>query len=114
LTTVYFLGHTGDSLIMAGFGMGHVIMGACCMAFCFGLNGTLESKVSQAYGDKSYGECGLWLNRGRLISTLIMVPVSILFNSSGFMLRAIGQDERLAGYAHEFVTWMIPGAWAMV
>ena len=32
--------------IMAGIGMGNVLIGAFCMAFCFGLNGTLESKVS--------------------------------------------------------------------
>ena len=46
MTTVYFIGHIGDSQAMAGVGMGNVLIGAFCIAFSFGLNGTLESKVS--------------------------------------------------------------------
>ena len=75
---------------MAGVGMGYVMVGAFCMAFCFGLNGTLESKVSQAFGDGKYRECGLWLNRGRIINTLVMIPVLVLFLSTAFLLKLIG------------------------
>jgi Na+-driven multidrug efflux pump len=46
LTNVYFIGHIHDQVAMAGIGMGHSLIGAFCMAFSFGLNGTLESKVS--------------------------------------------------------------------
>lgn len=54
LTSVYFIGHIGDSLAMASVGLGQVLLGTFCMAFCFGLNGTLEGKVSKAYGDRNY------------------------------------------------------------
>ena len=50
LTSTYFIGHIHDKVAMAAIGMGYVIIGSFCMAFCFGLNGTLESKVSQAFG----------------------------------------------------------------
>ena len=93
MTMFYFVGQIGDSIVMAGIGMGYIIMSACSTAFCFGMNGTLENKVSQAFGDKSYEECGLWLNRGRLICTVIMIPVSFLFINSHHLLKAIGQDE---------------------
>ena len=46
LTTMYFIGHNTNSVTMAGMGMGHVVYNACSVAFCFGLNGTLESKCS--------------------------------------------------------------------
>ena len=46
MTMFYFVGHIGDSIVMAGIGMGYIIMSACCTAFCYGMNGTLESKVS--------------------------------------------------------------------
>ena len=48
---------------MAGVGMGNALIGSFCMAFCYGLNGTLESKISQAFGAEDYDECGHWLNR---------------------------------------------------
>jgi Na+-driven multidrug efflux pump len=46
LTSLYFMGHVGDSEAMAGVGMGNALIGSFCMAFCYGLNGTLESKIS--------------------------------------------------------------------
>ena len=70
--------------------MGNALIGSFCMAFCYGLNGTLESKISQAFGAEDYDECGHWLNRSRIINTLIMIPISILFMSSGYLLKLIG------------------------
>jgi multidrug resistance protein, MATE family len=90
--TVYFIGHYCSKEIMAGVGMGNVIVGSFCMAFCFGLNGTLESKVSQSYGAENYEMCGVWLNRGRMINTVLMVPILFLFLSSQFFLESIGID----------------------
>lgn len=91
LTSVWFIGHLGNTEIMAGVGMGYVMVGTFCIAFCFGLNGTLESKVSQAYGNEHYKECGQWLNKGRVINTLVMLPILILFCSTSFLLKLIGQ-----------------------
>ena len=110
---MYFIGHIGDSKAMAGVGMGNVLVGMFAMAFSWGLNGTLESKVSQCYGAKEYRMCGVWLNRGRAINSLLMVPMSILFLSSGRFLKAIGQDAEVADNACRFCSILIPGVWAM-
>ena len=71
---------------MSSVGMGNILIGTFCMAFCFGLNGTLESKVSQAFGSGDYEMCGIWLNRGRMINTFLMVPIGVLFMFSGSIL----------------------------
>ena len=92
--------------------MGNVMISAFCMAFCFGLNGTLESKISQAYGAHNYGMCGVWLNRGRIIATLLMIPIAFLFFSSFNMIMAIGIGEELALNAKYYCTMMLPGLWA--
>mmetsp|Transcript_2578 Transcript_2578/g.4318 ORF Transcript_2578/g.4318 Transcript_2578/m.4318 type:complete len:348 (-) Transcript_2578:98-1141(-) len=42
-----------------------------------------------------------------------MVPVALLFLSSGKLMKAIGQDERVSDSACQFVSLMIPGVWAM-
>lgn len=94
--------------------MGNVLIGALCMAFCFGLNGTLESKVSQAFGSNDHQMCGVWLNRGRMINSCLMIPLSILFLSSGYLLKAVGQDPEISDMACLFTSLMIPGTWAMV
>ena len=86
MTTVFFIGHHTNAQMIAGAGLGHVLNGALCMAFCFGMNGTLESKVSQAFGAKNYEMCGLWLKRGRTINSCLMLPISILFFNSSRML----------------------------
>ena len=68
ITTIVFVGHNCSEVTMAGMGMGQVLVGAFCFAFCQGLNGTLESKVSQSYGAQNFEMCGVWLNRGRAIN----------------------------------------------
>ena len=93
LASVFFIGHNCDSLNMAAIGMGNVLIGMFCMAFCFGLNGTLESKVSMAYGSKDYEMCALWLNRGRMINTFLMLPIAVLFFQSGNILKSTEQVQ---------------------
>jgi MATE family multidrug resistance protein len=59
----------------------------------FGLNGALETLVSQAYGAKDLRLCGIYLNRGRFINTLVFLfPISLCFLFSGKALKAFGQD----------------------
>jgi Na+-driven multidrug efflux pump len=109
---MYFIGHNSSSVTMAGMGMGHVCYSACSVAFCFGLNGTLESKCSQAYGSQNYEQCGVWLNRGRTINTFLMIPISILFCMTKYLLISIGQNEVMAEDARYFCILMIPACWA--
>jgi MATE family multidrug resistance protein len=83
------------------------------MAFCFGLNGTLESKVGQSFGAQNYEMCGVWLNRGRAINTILMAPIIIMFISSAKILQGIGMTEKLSTDARLFCVLMIPGVWCM-
>ena len=99
---------------MAGAGLGHVCVSACSVAFCFGLNGTLESKCSLAYGSQNYEQCGVWLNRGRMINTCLMFPIIILFSLSYRGLVLIGQDKTLAEEAWLYCVLFIPGCWALI
>lgn len=114
IASIYFVGHKGDTNMLAGLGMGNVLISAICLAFSFGLNGTLESKVSQCYGSDEYEMCGVWLNRGRMINTFLMIPIGILFMCTEQIMIAIGQPAIIANYAGKYTSIMIPGAWAMV
>ena len=86
------MGHTGDPVLIAGVGMGNMIINILAFAIIFGLNGALETLISQSYGashrlghDQSeYAlsmrkNCGVLLNRGRFIVSCVMIPIIILF-----------------------------------
>ena len=44
------MGHTGDPVLIAGVGMGNMIINILAFAIIFGLNGALETLISQSYG----------------------------------------------------------------
>lgn len=113
LVNTYFIGHLNDSALIAGVGMGNMLINVLCFAISQGLNGALETLVSQAYGYGNFRICGVYLNRGRLIVSCLMVPIIIIFTLSDKILVAIKQDALISHYAQVYVTIMLPGIWAM-
>ena len=78
--------------IIKGIGLGNMILNTLCFAISQGLNGSLETLVSQAYGasqnqseaerlrNEMRRQCGRYLNIARLVNTLFMIfPTAILF-----------------------------------
>ncbi len=54
LINTYYVGHLNDSLIMAGVGMGNMMINVFCFAVTNGLNSALETLVSQSFGQGHY------------------------------------------------------------
>ena len=46
LTNTYFIGNMNESELLAGVGMGNMLINVLCFAIIFGLNGALETLVS--------------------------------------------------------------------
>lgn len=124
LINVYFIGQTNDATLIAGFGMGNMLINVLAFAVMQGLNGALESLVSVSYGASQTGSdpeyqremrrmCGLLHNRGRFVVTLVMVPLIIIYSLSDRILVGIGQDKEVAHVACIYVVIMLPGVWAM-
>ena len=79
LMNIYFVGHQDDPNLLAGVGLGNMLLNVCMFAVSQGLNGTIETFVSQAYGAGESRMCGVYLNRSRIIVFLVLVPVLIMF-----------------------------------
>ena len=105
LVNVYFIGQSNDATLIAGFGMGNMLINVLAFAVMQGLNGALESLVSVSYGasisrtiqDEKYKHemrrtCGTLYNRGRFVVTLVMIPLVVIYCLSDKILVAIGQD----------------------
>jgi len=50
LINTYYIGHSNDPPLIAGVGMGNMLINVLAFAPMQGLNGALETLISQAYG----------------------------------------------------------------
>jgi MATE family multidrug resistance protein len=89
VVNLLFIGQMNDPNILAGVGMGNCIQNMCGYSVVVGLNGALETLVSQAYGAKNYDQCGVYLNRGRIVLLITFTLVFIILSHTEVILVAI-------------------------
>ena len=109
VVNLLFIGQLNDPNILAGVGMGNCIQNMCGYSIVVGLNGALETLVSQAYGAKDFDRCGLYLNRGRFVLLLTFSIVFCILSHTEMILIAINQDPKVAKYSQEYVLAYLPG-----
>ena len=97
------LGNKNDQSVIAGYGLASLLMDVIFASFGIGLNGALETFVSQASGQKNYKLCSVYLHRSRIMVTLtFIVSYSILLRSESILL-FLGQNPRACAVAQEFI-----------
>ena len=74
---IIFLGKLEDSDLLAGMGIGLTMINLMGMSLVKGINMALETLVSQAAGAGNLELCGVYLNRGRFVMSMIFVVVII-------------------------------------
>jgi Na+-driven multidrug efflux pump len=125
---IIFVGQLGDPVLLAGVGMGSMLINVFCFAPSQGLNGTIETFVARDRGvgeragedgnirerDKKYKMCGFHLNRAKVIITLTMVPIFVAFFWADTALIALRQDATISIMARNYVVLSIPGIFALV
>ena len=72
--------------VIAGFGIGTVVTNVFFSSIAFGLNGALETLVSQAYGAMDFDMCAVYLHRSRLVLLIALIPCSALLLNTERML----------------------------
>ena len=112
LTNTYFVGNLNDPALLAGVGMGNMLINVLIFAVCQGLNGALETLVSQSFGAQKFEACGIYLNRGKIICTMLFIPIVLIFIFSDKILIALHQDAEISHIARMYCCVLIPGAWA--
>lgn len=73
-----------------------------------GLNGALDTLVSQAFGYGQIRLCGTIFNRGCIILTLVFIPIAILLSFSEPLLVKLGQDPLVSEYTQSFIVILLP------
>lgn len=129
LAGFYFRIETKENTIsiIKGIGLGNMIMNILCFDICLGLNGALETLISQAYGaQKMVNEspefkdemrliCGRYLNIARLVNTVFMIfPTAVLFFfADEILITFFKQNAYVSEIAIQYCIISIPGVWAM-
>ena len=90
MANTIFAGRFDDAAKLAGVGLGNTTLNIACLSICMGMNGALETLVSQAFGYGNIVLCGVYLNRARVIGTLTFIPLAILLFSSETILLKLG------------------------
>jgi len=78
LLNIYYVGQMSTELL-AGVGLGSMLLNVLVFAVTMGLNGTIETFVAWSYGQGDKKSCGLHLNRAKVIVTIFCMPVMLLF-----------------------------------
>jgi MATE family multidrug resistance protein len=90
ITNMYFVGHLDDPTKVVGIGLGNMMTNILITSNIMGINGGIGTLVPQAFGANNLRKCGIYLNRGRALSLIIMIPMTIIMLFTEKILLAIG------------------------
>lgn len=103
------LANYGNSVVVAGAGLGVMFINMFVYGTFEGLNGAIDTLVSQYYGAKDYQGCNEIFNKGRIINTVFFLPVALLLIYSDSLLILLNQDPDVAWETKKFLVYQIPG-----
>ena len=103
LINTIFVGHLNDPELLVGVGMGNIIIVMLCNSVFLGMNGAIETLVSQAYGSGNFKMCAVYLNRGRMILLLAFIPIILLLINTDHILVALGISAEASYYAKIYI-----------
>ena len=110
ISTLWFLGSTGDEVAMAAFGLANVVCGVTGRSMLWGLGSGYDTFASQAWGAKEYTVLGLCAGRVfLLLSMLINVPIVALWLCAEPILIAFGQSPEISSEVAVYAALALPG-----
>lgn len=93
-----FNGHLPEKEMIAASGLAHMYPQIICLSLILGMNNTLSTFISQSYGAGNLPLCGIYLNRARVIASLMFIPMLVLLLMCETVLVRLGIDEKTSYY----------------
>ncbi len=85
--------------MMAGVGMANMFVNIICLSVMFGLSSTLNTLVSQSFGLGNLRLCGIYMNRSRILMTVVYFPLLLILLKAEAIFAFFGFDERSSFYS---------------
>jgi len=111
LASVLAVSYKGDSAMVAGVGLGNMVLNANLISVGLGLASGLDTFVPQAWGAGNRRLASVYLMRARCVTTAYCVMVFPLLGLTETILVATGQDAVVAKHAGAYVVAATCGAW---
>ena len=95
--------------MVAGVGLGNMTQNLLGLSIILGFNSTIDTLVSQAAGAGDKKLCGVILNRGRFVMSILFIPIIVIMLNAKNILVAVNMDPKVASYAQQYVLAFLPG-----
>ena len=110
LINIIFIGHVGTEYMIAGVGLGNMCVNILWLAIYLGMNGALETLVSQASAShENMAISGHYLNRGRIVIAISFIPSLIILCFAEKILVAIHIHPMVAHNTQKYLYFVLPG-----
>ena len=96
MVNLLLVSNLGIPELVAAVGVGNGFINMFGMSILVGMNGAINTLVSQAAGARQFNLCHLYLQRARTVLLICLVPVSIILFNSEYILVLIGQDKKVS------------------
>ncbi|CAI2385954.1 unnamed protein product [Moneuplotes crassus] len=113
VVNLIFVGNLNNPAALGGVGLANMLLNVVCFSIGMGLNGAIDTLVSQAYGNHKYYLCGCYLNRGRIIQAMFFIPEVIILLFTKEILILLAQEEDAADYGRTYVLILLLGIFTM-
>ena len=90
MVNLVFVGHLEDADKIAAVGLGNAVQKMIGISIIVGMNGALNSLVSQAAGAGNLDLCLGYLYRSKIVMTVCFVPISVIILNSERILLLMG------------------------
>ncbi|KAF5195848.1 Detoxification-like protein [Thalictrum thalictroides] len=109
--TQIFAGQLG-TLELAAFSVENSVIAGLSFGVMMGMGSALETLCGQAYGAGQLDMLGIYMQRSWVILNTTALFLSFIYIFAGPLLKAIGQETKIAQAAGTFALWMIPQLFA--
>jgi len=106
--TLYFIGNLGHNDYTGFVGLGNSWYIISSYSILLGISSTVDTFVSQMYGQKKLRDCGTYFYRAAILTFILCIPFSLLLIYGSIFLRFVGIDKQTADSASHFATYLIP------
>lgn len=95
MINTYFSGHLKEASMMAGVGLGNMTINLIVFSVADSFSSVIEALGSQASCSRNRHLCGVYLNRGRFLAVLNLIPSFVLLLNSKHFYLALGLDSEI-------------------
>jgi len=116
MATVIFIGQYTSPEYIGAAVLSNMLCNITGYSLAYGMIGSLDTLVAQAYGAKQYKFMGLITQRAMAILTIAVIPVMFLWRySTSYILQTILLiDPTIADYANQYANFLLLGLWPMI